>query len=140
MARTHGWRSAAVLLTLGTLVVLALFLALRPLRLQSPASPGARAMVRLDHALGATVEPVNSAIARKAGLASVDGYLVVTSVANKGPGASAGLRVGDVIEEIGDRRGAGMIDATATGTAPVAVRRQGKDTIVNVQFASSTLG
>ena len=84
----------AALLLLGAIVVLALFLALRPLRVDSPATSSARALLRLDTALGATVEPVDRATAGMLGVQSSEHSLVVTSVASNGPAATAGLRVG----------------------------------------------
>jgi hypothetical protein len=134
-AKAQGWQGAAVLLVLGTILVLGLFLMLRPLRMESPASAGARAMLRLDGALGATVEPLDSAMARDDNLAPEAGYLVITSVASKGAAASAGLRVGDVIEQI-DGRPASQISSAPAAVRPISVWRGGKETIVNVQFAT----
>jgi S1-C subfamily serine protease len=75
------------------------------------------------------------------GLKSSDGYLVVTSVASHGPAASAGLRVGDVIEQIGGRPAASgdeVLDAARLSTAePLAIRRDGKPEILELQFESS---
>ena len=139
MAKTQGWRNAAMLLMLGTIIVLVLFLALRPLRVESPASPGARAMLRLDGALGATVEPMDATMAQEDGLSPHDGYLVVTSVASRGPAASAGLRVGDVIEQIGGRPADQMPDVAEAATQ-ISVWREGRQSIVNVQFGSSGRG
>ena len=128
-----------MLLMLGTILVLVLFLALRPLQVESPASAGARAMLRLDGALGATVEPLNATMAREEGLPSRGGYLVVTSVASRGPAASAGLRVGDVIEQIGGRPADQMSGFTEAVT-PVSIWRGGKLNIINVQIGSSGRG
>jgi hypothetical protein len=138
--KAQGWWSAATLLTLGTVIVLALFLALRPLRVESPASGGARETLRLDNALGATIEPVGAAMAGQAGLPSNEGYLVVTSIAGKGPAASAGLRVGDVIERIDGKPANRVTAASLAPTAPVSVWRGGRTTVVNVQFATAARG
>jgi membrane-associated protease RseP (regulator of RpoE activity) len=136
-AKAQGWRSAATLLTLGTVIVLTLFLALRPLQVESPASGGARATLRLDNALGATIEPVGAAMARQDGLPSNEGYLVVTSVASKGPAASAGLHVGDVIERIDGKPANRVTAASLASATPVSVWRGGRTIIVNVQFATA---
>jgi hypothetical protein len=135
------WRSAAALLLLGAMLVLALFLALRPLRVESPASSGARALLRLDNALGATVEPVDHTTAGMLGVRSAGRELVVTSVASNGPAAIAGLRVGDVIERIGHRP-AGDLRETATlaSAEPLLIRRGGKETILNIQLAEGSGG
>lgn len=140
-ATVHRWKSAAALLLLGAIIVLALFLVLRPLRVESPASSNARALLRLDNALGATVEPIDRAAAATLRLQSPGGELVVTSVASKGPAAAAGLRVGDVIERIGGRP-AGDLRETASLSAPepLSVRRDGKETILNVQLAEGAGG
>jgi hypothetical protein len=128
MAAVIGqWRYAVVLLMLGAIVALVLFLALRPLRLESPASQSGRALLRLDTALGATVEPITP------------GKLVVTSVATHGPAANAGLRVGDVIERIAGRSAA---QASQRGgfaaDAPLTIRRGGKPFVVTVRLAAAS--
>ena len=140
-ATIHRWRGAAALLLLGAIIVLALFLALRPLRVDSPASSSARALLRLDTALGATVEPVDRTTAGMLGVQSSGRTLVVTSVASNGPAATAGLRVGDVIERIGGRP-AGDLRETASlvSAEPLAIRRGGKETILNVQLAEGSGG
>lgn len=61
------------------------------------------AALRLDGALGATVEPLDEDIAADLGLPIESRGLVLTSLAADGRSARAGLRPGDVIEEIGDR-------------------------------------
>ena len=133
MAKASDWQATAVLLVLGAISALTLFLLLRPLQLESPASSGARAMLRLDHALGATVEPVDSGLAKRDGLPTGDGFLVITSLASKGPAAAAGLRVGDVIERI-DGKPASW-PASFNATAPVSVWREGKTATLKVDFA-----
>ena len=52
---------------------------------------------QLDEAIGATVEPLDPATARSLGLAPQTRGLVVTSIANGGPAARAGVRTGDVV-------------------------------------------
>jgi S1-C subfamily serine protease len=54
----------------------------------------------LDAALGATVEPLDSATAEGLGISPRDRGLVITSLGASGPAARAGLRPGDVIERI----------------------------------------
>jgi hypothetical protein len=143
MATTdRSWRSAAALLTLSTIVALVLFVALRPLRVDTPASGSAQALLRLDNALGATVEPVDHATAGMLGLRPGDRALVVTSVASDGPAAAAGLRVGDVIEQIGGRpAGEQLRDAAILASAePLEIRRGSKAAVINVQLGSKSSG
>ena len=143
MATTdRSWRNAAALLTMGAIIALALFLGLRPLRVETPASQSAQALLRLDNALGATVEPLDHATAMVLGLRSAGRYLGVTSVANRGPAAAAGLRVGDVIERIGGRpAGDEVHDVGRFASAELlAIRRDGKTAMVNVQFGDSSRG
>ena len=128
-------------LLFGAIVLLALFLALRPLRVDSPASSSARALLRLDAALGATVEPVDHTTAGMLGPQSGGRALIVTSVASNGPAAAAGLRVGDVIERIGGRPAGDLRDtAGLTSAEPLSIRRGGKDTVLNVQLADGSSG
>jgi membrane-associated protease RseP (regulator of RpoE activity) len=140
-ATIDRWKNAAALLLLCAIMVLALFLILQPLHVDSPASSNARALLRLDTALGATVEPLDHATAAMLGLRSGSRDLVVTSVASNGPAASAGLRVGDVIVRIGGHP-AGDIRETANlvPAEPLSIRRGGKETILNVQLAEGSGG
>ena len=71
-----------------------------------PASPGARTGARGDDgegAFGLAVEPLTAARARELGVAAKSGVVVV-NVAPGGRAAEAGLRAGDVIEQV-DRKG-----------------------------------
>jgi len=132
------WRGAAPLLILGAFVALALFLGFRPLRVDSPASSDARALLRLDSALGATVEPVDRATAARLGLPQGKGLLVVTSVASRGPAAAADIRVGDVIEQIGGQPAVvGGNSSVPAAVTPVSIRREGHSAIRNVQLADT---
>lgn len=54
----------------------------------------------IDEAIGATVEPMDAATARALHLDASSKGLVVTSVAESGPAAQAGVRPGDVIDRI----------------------------------------
>ena len=128
-------RGAAGLILLA-LILLALFLALRPAHLEMPATGGARALLRLDNALGATVEPVDAGTARSLGLSSSSGGFVVTSVASGGPAVAAGIRVGDIIERIGGRP-AVVVDtgALSSMSTTMLINRHGNHAIVSVDFA-----
>ena len=133
------WSGASLLLVaIGAILVLALFLVLRPLELESPASGGARAMLRVDHALGATVEPVDAAIAKRSGLQDGNDEFVVTSVANGGPAAAAGLRVGDVIKSIGGKP-ADQLSLTGH-SVPISIWRGGRTIVIDVDFGSELSG
>lgn len=139
--RNRSWRGAALLLILGALVILGLFLTFRPLQLESPASRSARTLLRLDNALGATVEPVDARTARMIGLASTKGDLVVTSVASHGPAAQAGMRVGDVIERIGDRPASEVhAHALSMSSTPVLIIRGGNHAMLDLDFGGASRG
>ena len=60
------------------------------------------AEARIIRELGVTVEPLDDEIAATLGISPRTTGLVVTSLADAGPGDQAGLRPGDVIEQIGD--------------------------------------
>lgn len=138
----RSWRGAAALLTIGGVLALALFLLLRPLHVETPASGSAQALLRFDNALGATVEPVDHATAGMLGLQTAGHYLVVTSIASSGPAAAAGLRVGDVIERIGGRPASDQLrESGRTASAePLAIRRGGKTAVINVQLGDKARG
>lgn len=127
-------RGAAGLILLAA-IVLALFFLVRPIHLVMPATGGARALLRLDNALGATVEPLDPGMARKLGLSSSGGF-VVTSVANQGPALSAGLRVGDIIERIGGRPAAAVdTGSLSSANTQMLINRHGNHAIVTLDFA-----
>lgn len=135
------WHGAAALLILLAIIVLGLFLAFRPLQLESPATGGARALLRLDNVLGATVEPVDPSTAGVLGLRSSDGDLVVTSVATSGPAAEAGLRVGDVIERIGNKPATEVHShSLSAARTPVQIIRGGSHAMLNLDFAGVSRG
>jgi predicted metalloprotease with PDZ domain len=138
--RDPSWLSAAALMTGAGIIALALFLAVRPLQVETPASASAQALLRLDSALGATVERVDHRTAATLGLRSADSSLVVTSVASSGPAAAAGLHVGDVIERIGGRPAGDQLARSSRFPAaePLAVWRGGKPVLLSVQIGSST--
>ena len=135
------WHGAAAGLILAAIIVLGIFVTFRPLQLESPASGSARALLRLDNALGATVEHVDAGTAAMLGLSSSQGDLVVTSVATHGPAARAGIRVGDVIERI-DNRPATQAHSAALSAArtPVLIIRSGSHAMVNLDFADASRG
>ena len=139
-AMAQRWRGVAALLTIGAIVALGLFLVLRPLRLDTPASESGQALLRLDNELGATVEPIDRAMAAKLGLKAADRDLVVTSIASGGPAAEAGLRVGDVIERIDGHPASDELVhvAKATSIEPLSIRRGDKVGVINVQLAGGS--
>jgi membrane-associated protease RseP (regulator of RpoE activity) len=134
------WHGAALLI-LAAIIVLGLFVTLRPLQLESPASGRARALLRLDNVLGATVERVDQGTAGMLGLSSSEGDLVVTSVASEGPAAKAGIRVGDVIERI-DNRPASQAHSVALSASrtPVLIIRSGSHAMLNLDFTDASRG
>lgn len=127
-------RGAAGLILLAA-IVLALLFVVRPIHLVMPATGGARALLRLDNALGATVEPLDPGTARKLGLSSSGGF-VVTSIANRGPALSAGLRVGDIIERIGGQPAAAVdTGSLSSASTQILINRRGNHAIVTLDLA-----
>jgi len=93
---------------------------------------GARAhaheLMRIDTALGATLEPVDTATARALGDGPGARGMVVTSIAAGGPAAGAGIRVGDLVEQIQGRPAAcsaAVADSLAKSPATVIINRRG---------------
>jgi predicted metalloprotease with PDZ domain len=119
----------------GAVVFAALFVAVREIRLQSPASPHARTLLKLDSTLGATLEPLDARAAQSLGGGSRVDEMVVTSVAAGGRASSAGLRVGDVVEKVDGRDPADLdaaIDAVSTDPTRIVVNRHGSQVLLNV--------
>ena len=117
-------------LLFGTLVIAA-----RQLRLDSPASPHARTLLKLDSTLGATLEPLDARSAQVVGGGSRVDEMVVTSVAAGGRASAAGLRVGDVVEEVDGEDPANLdaaIDAVATDPTEIVVNRHGTHVMLKV--------
>ena len=95
-------------------------------------------MLRLDHTLGATVEPVDEATARRVGLAHGEGDLVVTSLAGGGPASAAGVRVGDIIESIGGKPADEL--SLTDHSASVSIWRGGKAITIDVHLGIEESG
>lgn len=96
---------------------------------ESPASPHARRVLQLDNALGATLEPLDDSAARMFGGASHPDDMVVTSVADHGRASAAGLRVGDVVEQMDGSDLANIdlaISAISTDPTKIIVSRAGR--------------
>ena len=105
-----------------------LFVAARQVRLVTPASPHARTLLRLDSALGATLEPLDARAARTLGGGSRVDEMVVTSVAAGGRASTAGLRVGDVVERVDGENPADLdaaVDAIGTDPTEILINRHG---------------
>ena len=127
--------SAATLFVVCALLFGALVLAAREVKLQSPASHHAKSLLKLDSVLGATLEPLDSRAARLLGGGSRADEMVVTSVAADGRAASAGLRVGDVVEEVDGEDPANLdaaIGAVSTDPTQVIVNRHGNRAILMI--------
>jgi predicted metalloprotease with PDZ domain len=139
MAMNPVRRNTAALI-LGAVILLALLIFLRPPRVKIPASGTGQALLRLENSLGATVEPVDRATVRTLGLSSANGDLVVTSVANQGPAADAGIRVGDVIERIGGQPASQANAPPRSSATPILINRRGKRAIVSVDLAGRSPG
>src|SRR6185437_3887062 len=106
MQDTHGHRqltSGILFLVLCIAIVIAAVFAIRSIRVQNPASHRARALLNLDAALDATLEPLDQTSARLLGGGGQADDMVVTSVASGGRASRAGIRVGDFVEQIGGK-------------------------------------
>ena len=128
----HGrWLTAktapAVLLACAILFGVIIF-AVRQVRVEAPASHDARALLKLDSAFGATLEPLDATSARILGGGSEEDDMVVTSLASGGRASAAGIRVGDVVEAIGGKDASDVDQALAAlGPEPtrVVINRHG---------------
>jgi serine protease Do len=87
---------------------------------------------------GGTVQNVTPDIAGALGMPSPQG-MIITSLTNGGPAATAGLQVGDVVLRFGDRTPENsrqlkrfIAETTVGQTVPVAVLHDGKERIVPV--------
>jgi predicted metalloprotease with PDZ domain len=94
----------------------------------------------VDEAIGATVEPLDPATARSLGLSGETHGAVVTSIANGGPAARAGIRTGDVVVAI-DRPLSSMKDLAARigkkgNVLTVTLKRHGQSVIVPLALRS----
>ena len=110
-------------------------IAVRSVKLATPASHDARSLLRLDGALGATLEPLDRASARALGGGSEADDMVVTSIATGGRAASAGIRVGDVIEQLAGKDPSNLdaaAEAIGPAAIPVAINRHGKHIVVEL--------
>lgn len=139
--RRSTGNAVLAILIVGAVVFGALVFATRQLRLQSPASPHARTLLKLDSTLGATLEPLDARAARTLGGGSRVDEMVVTSVAAGGRASAAGLRVGDVVEQVDGRDPANLdaaIDAVSTDPTQILINRHGSHVTLNVPAARAT--
>jgi S1-C subfamily serine protease len=139
MARQHqhpaSGSSAVAIFIVCALLFLALVLVARQLRFDSPASPHAKNLLKLDNTLGATLEPLDERAARMLGGGSHADEMVVTSVAAGGRASIAGLRVGDVVEQVDGEDPSNLdaaIDAVATDPTEILINRQGNHVTLKV--------
>ena len=139
--RRSTGNAVLAILTVGAVVFGALVFATRQLRLESPASPHARTLLKLDSTLGATLEPLDARAARTLGGGSRVDEMVVTSVAAGGRASAAGLRVGDVVEQVDGRDPANLdaaVDAVSTDPTQILINRHGSHVTLNVPAARAT--
>ena len=137
--RQRHLTSGIIFLILCIAVIVAAAFAIRSIRVQNPASHRARALLNLDAALDATVEPLDPSSARQLGGGGEADDMVVTSVASGGRASRAGIRVGDFVEEIGgkdpsDFDSAGTVLGPAATT--VVINRHGQHAIVQLPARS----
>ena len=137
---TTGYAVFAIVIA-GAILFGGLVFAARQIRLESPASPHARTLLKLDSTLGATLEPLDARAARTLGGGSRVDEMVVTSVAAGGRAAAAGLRVGDVVEQVDGRDPADLdaaIDAISTDPTQILINRHGGRLMLSVPAAAAT--
>jgi hypothetical protein len=116
-------------------------LAARQVKLEAPASHHARSLLKLDNALGATLEPLDARAARLLGGGSQVDEMVVTSVAAGGRASAAGLRVGDVVEDVDGAEASDLdqaIDAVSTDPTQIVVNRHGSRVMLMVPAPAAT--
>lgn len=127
---------------LGALLLFLLtVVAARQVRLEAPASHHARSLLKLDKVLGATVEPLDARAAQLLGGGSQVDEMVVTSVAAGGRASAAGLRVGDVVEQVDGKDAANLdeaIDAVSIDPTLIIVNRHGSRVTLNVPPTAET--
>ncbi|MGE5562853.1 MAG: PDZ domain-containing protein [Bacillota bacterium] len=140
--RARGGNAAMALFVVCALLLFAvLVVAARRLSFDSPASHHAKTLLKLDSTLGATLEPLDERAAKVLGGGSKVDEMVVTSVAAGGRASAAGLRVGDVVEEVDGRDPADLdaaIDAVATDPTEIVVNRHGNRVTLSVPAAGTT--
>jgi membrane-associated protease RseP (regulator of RpoE activity) len=130
-----GTNTVFAILVVGALLLGVVVLGVRRLSFESPASHHARTLLRLDSTLGATLEPLDARAAQMLGGGSRVDEMVVTSVAAGGRASAAGLRVGDVVEEVDGKDPADLeaaIGAVATDPTEILVNRHGRQVTLNV--------
>ena len=123
------------ILLVGALLLGIVVLGARQLSFDSPASHHARTLLKLDSALGATLEPLDARAARVLGGGSRVDEMVVTSIAAGGRASAAGLRVGDVVEEVDGKDPSDLeaaIGAISTDPTQILVNRHGSRVMLNV--------
>lgn len=133
--------NAVLALIAGALVFGALVVAARQLRLDSPASPHARTLLKLDSTLGATLEPLDARAAQTLGGGSQVDEMVITSIAAGGRASEAGLRVGDVVEQVDGKDPQNLeaaIDAISIDPTKILVNRHGSRVMLNVPAPGAT--
>ena len=112
----------------------------RQLKFESPASHHAKSLLKLDSSLGATLEPLDARAARMLGGGSRVDEMVVTSVASDGRASAAGLRVGDVVQEVDGKDPTNIddaIDAVSTDPTRIIVNRHGSRVMLNIPKAGA---
>ena len=128
-----------IFLVLCIAVVIAAAFAIRSIRVQNPASHRARALLSLDAALDATVEPLDPTAARQLGGGGEADDMVVTSVASGGRAWRAGIRVGDFVEQIGGKDPSDFDAAVAVlgpAATTVVINRHGQHAVVQLPARS----
>lgn len=129
------------ILLLGALLLAVVVLGARQLSFESPASHHARTLLKLDSTLGATLEPLDARAAQMLGGGSRVDEMVVTSIAAGGRASAAGLRVGDVVEQVDGKDPSDLeaaIGAISTDPTQILVNRHGSRVMLNVPAPGAT--
>ncbi|HXS49282.1 MAG TPA: PDZ domain-containing protein [Sphingomicrobium sp.] len=136
-----GGNTVFAILVVGALLLGVVVLGARQLSFDSPASHHARTLLKLDSTLGATLEPLDARAARMLGGGSRVDEMVVTSIAAGGRASAAGLRVGDVVEEVDGKDPSDLeaaIGAVSTDPTRIVVNRHGSRVMLNVPAPGTT--
>lgn len=133
--RPANGNAVAAVFIASALIFGVLVLAARQVRIDTPASAHAQSLLKLDSTLGATLEPLDAQAAQTLGGGSRVDEMVVTSVAAGGRASAAGLRVGDVVEEVDGENPADLdaaIGAVSTDPTQIVVNRHGSHVMLKV--------
>lgn len=130
--RTETRRLTVLLLAVAIVLIILLFAQLFAF---GPKAHEAEA-ASVENAIGATVEPLDSAAAATLHVSGPRDGLVVTSVSKSGPSAQAGIHAGDIIERVEGKHVRSVGDAAVDlndSAPPVTITLRRQEHYANVQ-------